>query len=101
MMPDYATLYLSGIEDAEYKEEKIGYWENVYGFDYSCMKEVALREPLVDTVDVKAVVTKPCRVLELDLKTITKAELTFKAPFILEATRHDCEFLLAARGNIP
>ncbi len=35
-------------------------WDNVYGFDYSCIKEVALREPLVDTVDVKSVVTKPC-----------------------------------------
>lgn len=34
-------------------------WENVYGFDFSCIKEVALREPLVDTVDLKAVVTDP------------------------------------------
>jgi hypothetical protein len=38
-------------------------WDNVYGFDYSCIKEIALREPLVDTVDLKAVVTKPCQIL--------------------------------------
>ena len=35
-------------------------WDNVYGFDYSCIKEIALREPLVDTVELKAVVTDPC-----------------------------------------
>lgn len=37
-------------------------WDNVYGFDYSCIKDIALREPLVDTVDLKAVVTDPCQI---------------------------------------
>lgn len=37
-------------------------WDNVYGFDYSCIKDIALREPLVDTVDLKAVVTDPCMI---------------------------------------
>lgn len=35
-------------------------WDNVYGFDFSCIKDIALREPLVDTVEMKAVVTDPC-----------------------------------------
>lgn len=35
-------------------------WDNVYGFDYSCIKDIALREPLVDTVELKSVVTDPC-----------------------------------------
>ena len=34
----------------------------MYGFDYSCIKEIALKEPLVDTVDLKAVVTNPCKI---------------------------------------
>jgi hypothetical protein len=37
-------------------------WDNVYGFDYSCIKDIALREPLVDTVELKAVVTDPCMI---------------------------------------
>jgi type I protein arginine methyltransferase len=32
IFPDKATMYLSAIEDGEYKEEKIGFWENVYAF---------------------------------------------------------------------
>lgn len=34
-------------------------WDNVYGFDYSSIKNLAIKEPLVDTVDVKTVVTSP------------------------------------------
>ena len=82
----------------------------MYGFDYSCIKEIALREPLVDTVELKAVVTDPClikvsavRMLlgpcpltarrlpqHIDLRTVKKEDLTFTHPFTLTATRNDC-----------
>lgn len=35
-------------------------WENVYGFDMSCIRNVAIKEPLVDVVDPKQVVTNAC-----------------------------------------
>jgi hypothetical protein len=81
-------MYLAAIEDADYKEEKIGcesgaprgffppsplfskllnplclchtVWNDVYGFDYSPMLPIVLKEPLVDCVELKSVVTKPC-----------------------------------------
>lgn len=37
-------------------------WNDVYGFDYSSIIPTVMREPLVDCVDMKAVVTKPCAV---------------------------------------
>lgn len=37
-------------------------WENVYGFDMSCIRNVAMKEPLVDVVDPKQVVTNCCLV---------------------------------------
>lgn len=37
-------------------------WENVYGFDMSCIKEVAIKEPLVDVVDPKQLVSNSCLV---------------------------------------
>jgi protein arginine N-methyltransferase 1 len=51
MFPDKATLYVCGIEDRQYKDDKIQWWDDVYGFDMSCIRKVALTEPLVDTVD--------------------------------------------------
>jgi len=51
-------------------------WDNVYGFDFSCIKDIALREPLVDTVELKAVATDPCilKVCRLDLVLLPKGE---------------------------
>lgn len=89
IFPDQATLYVAGLEDADYKDEKIGFWDNVYGFDYSCIKEIALKEPLVDTVDVKAVVTKATPILTIDILTVKKEELAFTTQFKLQATRTD------------
>jgi len=89
IFPDNATLYLAAIEDQEYKEEKINFWENVYGFNYSCIKDIALREPLVDAVELKAVVTNPCVIKHINLLTAKKEDLTFDAPFSLMATRDD------------
>lgn len=53
------------------------------------MKEIALTEPLVDTVEMRALVTDPCPVLTLDLYTVTPADLAFKVPFQLVARRND------------
>ncbi|THH32503.1 hypothetical protein EUX98_g1694 [Antrodiella citrinella] len=89
IFPDKATLYLAAIEDSDYKEEKINFWDNVYGFDYSCIKDIALREPLVDTVELKAVVSDPCLIKDINLLTAKKEDLTFIAPFSLRATRND------------
>lgn len=89
IFPDKATMYLSAIEDADYKEEKIGFWDNVYGFNMSHIKELALREPLVDTVDAKAVVSTASAFRELDLYTVKVEDLAFAAPFEITGLRDD------------
>ncbi|XP_039665983.1 protein arginine N-methyltransferase 8-B isoform X2 [Perca fluviatilis] len=60
MFPDRASLYVVAIEDRQYKDFKIHWWENVYGFDMTCIRNVAMKEPLVDVVDPKQVVTNSC-----------------------------------------
>eukprot|EP00064_Thunnus_orientalis_P000233 superscaffoldBa00000011_g233 len=62
MFPDRASLYVVAIEDRQYKDFKIHWWENVYGFDMTCIRNVAMKEPLVDVVDSKQVVTNSCLV---------------------------------------
>lgn len=103
IFPDRATLYITAIEDRQYKDYKIhcecvwGYilqercwcvfspggvllkifsspvlsgWENVYGFDMSCIKEVAIKEPLVDVVDPKQLVSSSCLIKVEELFTV-------------------------------
>jgi protein arginine N-methyltransferase 1 len=55
MFPDRATLFVCAIEDRQYKDEKINWWDDVYGFDMSSIRKVAISEPLVDVVDPKQV----------------------------------------------
>ncbi|KAG1663192.1 Protein arginine N-methyltransferase 1 [Nymphon striatum] len=89
LFPDRATLYICGIEDRQYKDEKINWWDNVYGFNMSCIRKVAISEPLVDVVDPKQVVTNSCLLKEVDLYTVKKEDLTFSAPYKLQAKRND------------
>ena len=118
IFPDKATIFMAGIEDGEYKDEKIGceshlryhqhsvhanwitVWDNVYGFDYTPLKLTALTEPLVDTVELKAVVTDPAAVKTLDLYTCTPADLNFQDPFTLSIRRTDYIHALIAWFDI-
>jgi len=83
MFPDRGTLYITAIEDRQYKDEKINWWDDVYGFDMSCIRKVAVTEPLVDVVDPKQVVSTSCMVKEVDLYTVQKADLNFSSKFSL------------------
>jgi protein arginine N-methyltransferase 1 len=89
LFPDKATMYICAIEDGDYKQEKISFWENVYGFDMSCIKDVALAEPLVDTVDAKSICTEAVAFKTLDIATCTSADLSFEAPFSMRVLRND------------
>ena len=75
-------------------------WDNVYGFDYTPLKLTALTEPLVDTVDLKAVVTDPTTVITFDLNTVTVADLAFTAKFDLKVRRNDFIHALIAWFDI-
>ena len=100
IFPDKATLYTAGIEDGEYKEEKIGFWDQVWGFNYTPLKATALTEPLVDTVEMKAVVTDPASVLTLDLYTVQPKDLDFTKTFTLTCRRNDFIHALIAWFDI-
>ncbi|ODV89825.1 hypothetical protein CANCADRAFT_4452 [Tortispora caseinolytica NRRL Y-17796] len=89
IFPDHATLKIAGIEDGAYKAEKIDFWDDVYGFDFSRIKQTALREPIVDIVEAGAIVTTASSILEIDLYTVTVKDLEFRSDFNLIATRTD------------
>lgn len=89
LFPDRASLYICAIEDRQYKDDKINWWDEVYGFNMSCIRKVAITEPLVDVVDPKQVVSNSCLLKEVDLYTVTKDELAFSSPFSLQVRRND------------
>merc|ERR1711990_1368653 len=88
MFPDRATLYVTAIEDRQYKDDKINWWDDVYGFDMSCIRKVALQEPLVDVVDRNQVVSNACLLKEINIQTVTKEDIPFESPFNLQIKRN-------------
>ncbi|KAI9294486.1 S-adenosyl-L-methionine-dependent methyltransferase [Neoconidiobolus thromboides FSU 785] len=89
IFPDKADMYIAGIEDAEYKEEKLGYWKNVYGFKMNSIYDCAIREPMVDVVNGEAIVTEPTLFKQIDIYTVKKEDLNFTTSFQLKANRND------------
>ncbi|XP_053259252.1 protein arginine N-methyltransferase 8-like [Podarcis raffonei] len=100
MFPDRAALYVVAIEDRQYKDFKIHWWENVYGFDMTCIRDVAMKEPLVDIVDPKQVVTNACLIKEVDIYTVKTEDLVFTSAFCLQIQRNDYIHALVTYFNI-
>ncbi|KAK5598867.1 Protein arginine N-methyltransferase 8-B, partial [Crenichthys baileyi] len=100
MFPDRASLYVLAIEDRQYKDFKVHWWENVYGFDMTCIRNVAIKEPLVDVVDPKQVVTNSCLVKEVDIYTVKAEDLSFTSAFCLQIQRNDYIHALVTYFNI-
>eukprot|EP00008_Paramoeba_atlantica_P005296 CAMPEP_0201486908 /NCGR_PEP_ID=MMETSP0151_2-20130828/10938_1 /ASSEMBLY_ACC=CAM_ASM_000257 /TAXON_ID=200890 /ORGANISM="Paramoeba atlantica, Strain 621/1 / CCAP 1560/9" /LENGTH=332 /DNA_ID=CAMNT_0047871775 /DNA_START=137 /DNA_END=1135 /DNA_ORIENTATION=+ len=89
ILPDRATLYLAGIEDQHYWERKTTYWEDIYGFNYQCVRRQAILEPLVDVVNKEQIISNVSKLITFDLNTVEIADLSFEAPFQLTFTRDD------------
>jgi protein arginine N-methyltransferase 1 len=89
ILPDRARIYLAAIEDGEYKKSKIDYWDNVYGFNMSCIKNTALAEPLIDVTKGEMINSTVNKIFDIDLYTVTKEELDFSAGFDIEFMRDD------------
>ncbi len=100
ILPNRAQMVLTAIEDAQYKEEKIHFWDNVYGFDMSSIKPWAMREPLVDVVNSKSVVGSEFVFKEIDIATVTKEDLAFSVPFSIKMRRDDGVHALLAYFTI-
>ena len=129
LFPDKASLFLVAIEDADYKREKMDFWDNVCefsgrtprtrkpiprpaphlsawshlaallapdGFDMSCVKRLAMQEPVVDVCDAEQICTSASCVLSIDLATVTLEDLAFSARFSLSAARNDYVHALVA-----
>ncbi|VEU39817.1 unnamed protein product [Pseudo-nitzschia multistriata] len=96
VFPDKAVMYISALEDGQVKRDRIEFWDNVYGFDMTPIKDIALKEPVVDVVDSKAVVSDAVPILHLDILTCRKEDVEFAASFELTANRNDYVHALVA-----
>ena len=89
ILPDKAVLYMCAVEDGHYKHDRIDWWKSVYGFDFSPIRDIAIKEPIVDVVEAKSVVTNTVPFLNVDILTCKKEDLAFESQFSLTSHRND------------
>uniref|UniRef100_A0A0A8Y1H4 Probable protein arginine N-methyltransferase 3 n=1 Tax=Arundo donax TaxID=35708 RepID=A0A0A8Y1H4_ARUDO len=84
ILPDTATILGAGFGKGG---TSLPFWENVYGFDMSCIgKEVtsnSARFPVVDVVSSQDIVTETAVLHSFDLATMKENEMDFTASFEL------------------
>ncbi|RLN35361.1 putative protein arginine N-methyltransferase 3 [Panicum miliaceum] len=84
ILPDTATILGAGFGKGG---TSLPFWENVYGFDMSCIgKEVtstSARFPVVDVVASQDIVTETSVLHSFDLATMKESEMDFTASFEL------------------
>ena len=60
------------------RQEKIDFWDNVYGFDMSSIKQRALIEPLVDSVDPEQIATNSCQMKAINILDMKVSDAEFE-----------------------
>lgn len=67
LFPDRAKMHMALLEDAAYVQHHFEFFNSVWGYDFSSMKEAAHSEPVVSCFDQAQLVTPPACVLDLNL----------------------------------
>ena len=113
MVPSHCTLRIGPLTDAEYIEDHIHHWKNVYGFDMISMHKDIYDDVMVREVQDFSVPANSAPFLRLNLKNITAEELTFEQkPFAFDLTSDiealdgfviwfDTFFLTTPDGQVP
>ena len=86
--PDKCDIQLAALADDNLYQQKIGFWENVYGFKMSAMKSSVLEEPLIDIVDAAKIISESCVLQSFDLMNISVSDLEFDKGFDLRITKN-------------
>lgn len=101
LLPDRANMYVLGISDEQYVEQKFKVWDQVQGFDFSYFKRLSYIEPLIDTVEPNQIITNTAPLFSFHLNTVTVKQLDFSSSFSLIAQRNDVIHALAVHFDTP
>uniref|UniRef100_A0A8C5KGD7 Protein arginine N-methyltransferase 3 n=1 Tax=Jaculus jaculus TaxID=51337 RepID=A0A8C5KGD7_JACJA len=87
--PDVCTISLVAVSDLSKHADRIAFWDDVYGFNMSCMKKAVIPEAVVEVLDPKTLISDPCviKVGHIDCHTTSLSDLEFSSDFSLTITR--------------
>ncbi|KAJ6256293.1 Apyrase [Drechslerella dactyloides] len=84
MVPSECRLMVAAMHDSDYMNDNVYFWNNVYGFRMSAMKERVREDVVIAHLKPESLASEPVAFLNLPLHTITAKELVFTKPFEVE-----------------
>jgi len=90
ILPNRCTISLALISDLETYSNLVGFWDDVYGFKMTCMREPILGEANIQVIKESSIASNEAQVLELDLNSCSVSDTEFESSFIFSMNR-SCE----------
>ncbi|XP_075019412.1 protein arginine N-methyltransferase 3 isoform X2 [Calonectris borealis] len=84
--PDICTISLVAVGDMKQHVDKLLFWEDVYGFDMSCMKKAVIPEAVVEVLDPNTLISTASVIKRIDCNTASTPDLEFSSDFTLTIT---------------
>ncbi|KAF2979321.1 hypothetical protein EK904_012488 [Melospiza melodia maxima] len=84
--PDLCTISLVAVGDMNKHVDKLLFWEDVYGFDMSCMKKAVIPEAVVEVLDPNTLISTASVIKHIDCNTASTPDLEFSSDFTLSIT---------------
>ncbi|XP_066485176.1 protein arginine N-methyltransferase 3 isoform X2 [Tiliqua scincoides] len=85
--PDICTISLVAIADSSKHADRIAFWDDVYGFNMSCMKKAVISEAVVEVLDPSTLISDSYVIKRIDCHTVSVPELEFSSDFALTITK--------------
>uniref|UniRef100_A0A8B9E0D4 Protein arginine N-methyltransferase 3 n=1 Tax=Anser cygnoides TaxID=8845 RepID=A0A8B9E0D4_ANSCY len=84
--PDICTISLVAVGDMNKHADKLLFWEDVYGFDMSCMKKAVIPEAVVEVLDPYTLISTATVIKRINCNTASASDLEFSSEFTLTIT---------------
>lgn len=85
--PNKCSVSLIAIHDHELLQSRVNFWENVYGYKMSCIKEQVLGEGLIQAVKSGSIISEPVIVHSIDVSSMEQKNIDYKFSFSLPITK--------------
>lgn len=81
MGPSQTRILIAALDDQDLRDDRVNFWNDVYGFKMSAMKDTTCNEAVVDYIRANSVISDVVTIKDLPLQTITIRQLDFVNPF--------------------
>lgn len=87
LLPNRCNISLIGFGDMKFHNKYVKFWDDVYGFNMSCMVKEILREPMIEVMNPDETLTSPVVIAEYDLNTVDTTYSNFSFNFKLKCIK--------------